>query len=253
MVEEQTVKVLTHILTAVFALSGLTLDAQTTEQKTITFTGVVYDLQDSTVTPSPIVVNRRTGTGHAFLPGGVFSIQGYKSDTFLVTSGGYEFARYCFKDSADKPSFYQRVGLSLKVGQLNPVTIFPVKDLQDIKQDREKLGVVPTRTTQGPVDAISSPITFLYERYSREGRSKALVAEMENEDRKNAILKDLFRTYNRAGVMNLPESDFDSFILYLNMPESYLRTASDYDLAVTIKHRYELFMRSKQMHNQNQR
>lgn len=242
-----------HIFVAVFALSGLTVCAQTPVEKTITFSGIVVDVQDTFATPAPIVVNRRTGTGHAFLPGGTFSIQGYKTDTFLVTAGGYEFARFCFQDSVDKPNYFLRVGLSIRTGQLSQVTIFPVKDLQDIKQDREKLGVVPTNSTQGPVDAISSPITFLYERYSREGRSKALVAEMENEDRKNAILRDLFRTYNRAGVINLPESDFDSFILYLNMPESYLRTASDYELAVTIKQRYELFMRSRQIHNQNQK
>lgn len=242
-----------HLLTIVMVLIGSVVAAQVTVEKTITFSGIVYDVNDSTVTPSPIVVNRRTGTGHAFLPGGVFSIQGYKTDTFMVTSGGYEFARFCFNDSADKPLYYERVGLALKTNQLNAVTIFPVKDLQSIKQDREKLGVTPTRTTDGPVDAVSSPITFLYERYSREGRSKALVAEMENEDRKNAILKDLFRTYNRAGVINLPESDFDAFIMYLNMPESYLRTASDYELALTIKQRYEQFMRARQIHNQNQK
>lgn len=222
-------------------------------EPTITFRGMIYDVNDSFATPAPIVVNRRTGTGHAFLPGGEFSISGFKSDTFMVTAGGYEFRRFCFRDSAFKPVYYQRVGLPLKNNELNPVTIFPVKDLKTIKQDRQGLGVTPTRTTEGVTDAISSPITFLYERYSREGRSKALVAELENEDRKNAVLKDLFRTYNRAGVINLPEAEFDSFILYLNMPESYLKTASDYELAITIKQRWEQFMRSKQIHNNNQR
>ncbi|HTF02487.1 MAG TPA: hypothetical protein VK826_00620, partial [Bacteroidia bacterium] len=196
---------------------------------------------------------RRTGTGHAFLPGGEFSITGFKTDTFLVTAGGYEFKRFCFNDSVSRPTYSLRVGLSLKENQLNPVTIFPVKDLKTIKQDREGLGVTPTRTTEGLTDAVSSPLTFLWERYSREGRSKALVAEMENEDRKNAVLKDLFRTYNRAGVMALPEADFDSFILFLNMPEAYLKTASDYELAVTIKQRYEQFMRARQIHNNHQK
>lgn len=241
------------ILAFIFALV-LPLCGQTVApEPTITFKGIVFDTKDSTATPAPIVVNRRTGTGHAFIPGGEFSITGLKSDTFLVTAGGYEFKRYCFKDSASKAVYSVKVGLSLKENQLNPVTIFPVKDLKTIKQDRQDLGVEQTRTTQGVTDAISSPITFLYERFSREGRSKALVAELENEDRKNAVLKDLFRTYNRAGVIALPESDFDSFIMFLNMPEWYLKTASDYDLAVTIKQRYEQFTRSRQIHNQNQR
>lgn len=219
----------------------------------ITFRGTVYDVNDSLATPAPIIVNRRTGTGHAFLPGGEFSIQGFRTDTFLIASGGYEFRSFCFKDSAEKSVYIMRVGLTLKNNELNPVTVFPVKDLQSIKQERQELGVKPTTTTQGAADALSSPITYIYERFSREGRSKALVAELENEDRKNAVLKDLFRTYNRAGVINLPEADFDAFIMFLNMPEAYLKTASDYELAVTIKQRYEVFIRARQIHNNNQR
>lgn len=238
----------------VMLMSGTVSSQVTTSAETIiTFRGVVYDLNDSTSTPSPIIVNRRTGTGHAFLPGGEFSITGLKSDTFLVTSGGYDFQKFCFNDSAFKSTYYIRVGLTLRSNVLNAVTIFPVKDLQTIKQDRQGLGVTPTRTTEGAADAISSPITYIYERFSREGRSKALVAQLENEDRKNAVLKDLFRTYNRAGVIDLPEADFDAFILFLNMPEWYLKTASDYELAITIKQRYEVFMRSRQIHNNNQR
>lgn len=246
-----------RIVAGIFLLCSLCaavdLSGQTTPVPTITFTGVVHDLGDSLAQPAPIVVNKRTGTGHAFMPGAQFSIHGLKTDTFLVTAGGYDFVSFCYTDSAARAGYYESVGLSLKVNQLNAVTIFPVKDLQTIKQDRQKLGVTPTTTTKGPVDAISSPITFLYERFSQEGRSKALVAQLENEDRKNTVLKDLFRTYNRAGVMNLPESEFDSFILYLNMPEAYLRTASDYDLAVTIKQRYDQFMYSRNLHNQNQK
>jgi hypothetical protein len=245
----------TKLIVAAFALffGGHLIAQNAVVPPTITFTGTCYDMGDSLAQPAPIVVNKRTGTGHAFMPGAVFSIQGFKTDTFLVTAGGYEFVRFCFADSALRAGYFERVGLTIKTNQLNAVTIFPVKDLQTIKQDRQGLGVAQTNTTHGPVDAVSSPITFLYERFSQEGRSKALVAQLENEDRKNAVLKDLFRTYNRAGVMNLPESEFDSFILYLNMPEQYLKTASDYDLAVTIKQRYDQFMYSRNLHNQNQK
>lgn len=243
------------ILAAIFVLVFSAMKAQVAGavEPTIRFTGIVFDVNDSTSTPSPIVVNRRTGTGHAFLPGEPFFIDGFRSDTFLVTAGGYEFQRFCFRDSADRSVYFERVGLTLRNTELNPVTIFPVKDLSTIKQERQGLGVEQTHSTEGVTDAISSPITFMYERFSREGKSKALVAQMENQDRTNAVLKDLFRTYNRAGVINLPESEFDSFILYLNMPEWYLKTASDYELALTIKQRYDQFMAAKQIHNNNQK
>jgi hypothetical protein len=251
--DERQIMSLKSVAVAIVFVCGAQAFAQTTAAPTITFTGSCYDKGDSLAQPAPIVVNKRTGTGHAFMPGAVFSIQGLKTDTFLVTAGGYEFVRFCYADSATRSGYYESVGLTIKTNQLNAVTIFPVKDLQSIKQDRQELGVAQTNTTQGAADALSSPITYLYERFSQEGRSKALVAQLENEDRKNSVLKDLFRTYNRAGVMNLPESEFDSFILYLNMPEWYLKTASDYALAVTIKQRYDQFMYAKNLHNQNQK
>lgn len=251
--DEKQIMILRKIVVAVTLFCGIQSFAQTTTVPSITFTGTCYDTGDSLAQPAPIVVNKRTGTGHAFMPGAVFSIQGLKTDTFMVTAGGYEFVRFCYADSALRPGYFEKVGLTIKTNQLNAVTIFQVKDLQTIKQDRENLGVAQTNTTQGAVDAISSPLTFLYERFSQEGRSKSLVAQLENEDRKNAVLKDLFRTYNRAGVMNLPESEFDSFIMYLNMPEWYLKTASDYNLALTIKQRYDQFMHAKNLHNQNQK
>ncbi|MCK6641418.1 MAG: hypothetical protein L6Q81_15155 [Bacteroidia bacterium] len=240
-------------VTAVFFLVSMGLFAQGAPGiAEITFSGTIYDINDSLATPAPIVVNKRTGTGHAFLPGGNFSINGMKTDTFLVTSGGYNHVKFCFADSVYRAEYRVRVGLSMRVNELNPVTVFPVKDLKVIRQDRQNLGVQPTRTTEGVTDAVSSPITFLYERFSREGQSKALVAELENRDRTNAVLKDLFRTYNRAGVINLPENDFDAFIAFLNMPEAYLKNASDYELAVTIKQRFEQFIYMRSMHNRNQ-
>ncbi len=245
-------KVLSLTVIICIGICAESFSQNTVVEPIITFKGVVFDTKDSLSAPGPIVVNRRTGTGHAFIPGGEFSIQGFQSDTFMVIAGGYEFVRFCFADSTFKSVYSLRVGLSLKENQLNPVTIFQVKELKAIKEERQGLGVEQTRTTQGVTDAVSSPITFLYERFSREGRSKALVAELENEDRKNTILKDLFRTYNRAGVIALQESEFDSFIMFLNMPEWYLKTASDYDLAVTIKQRYQQFARARQIHDKNQ-
>lgn len=240
-------------LLAFFGFAFAAAKAQTPATEQITFRGTVYDAGDSSARPAPMVVDKRTGTGQAFMAGGTFSISGLKTDTFLVTSGGYEIARYCFRDSAAKPVYTVRVPLHVKQNYLNPVAIYPVKDLSVIKQERESLHVEQTYTTQGLADAMESPITYMYERFSREGRSRATVAEMENKDKQADILKDLFRTYNAAGVIDLKENEFDAFIAYLNLPEEYLRTASDYDLAVTIRQRYLQYRAAQEMHNSNQR
>lgn len=220
----------------------------------ITVTASVYDINDSLARPAPLIINRRTGTGLMAGAGSNVTITGQAQDTFLLAAGGYEMVRLCFRDSsAGKTSFVVHAGLKMKVANMAAVTIYPVKDLDEIRKEREKLGQKQTTTTNGVIDAAQSPVTFLYERFSREGRSRATVAMLENEDRRKDVLKELFRTYIRAGVIDLDESEFDTFIAYLNIPEEYLKTASDYELALAIRQRYIQYKTAQQLHMQNQR
>lgn len=219
----------------------------------ITVQGKVYDKNDSSVYPSAIIINKRTSTGKTSNPGGIFSIIGNKTDTFLLTAGGYEVLRICFRDSTPKDIYTIRVGLQMKTTTLNPVAIYPIKDLSEIKKQRDAIGKEQTRQTIGVADAFQSPITYMYERFSKEGKSREAVAILENEDRKHDILKELFRAYVRAGVIVMEETEFDNFILYLNLPEDFLRSASDYDLAVVIRQKYLQYRSAQEMHNRNQR
>ena len=229
------------------------LSAQVPQSPIITVRGNVFDKNDSLAAPAAIILNKRTNTGQTSSPGTSFSITGLKTDTFLITSGGYEVRRICFVDSVLKETYSVRIGLQLKTNTLTPVAIYPVKDLSQIQKERAALAKEQTRQTIGVADALYSPITYLYERFSRDGKSREAVAIMENDDRKRDILKDLFRTYVRAGVIVMEEEEFDAFINYLNIPDSYLRTASDYDLAVLIRYKYLQYRSAREIHNRNQR
>ncbi len=219
----------------------------------ITVRGNVFDRNDSLAAPSAIILNKRTSTGQTSSPGTFFSITGLKTDTFLITAGGYEVRRICFADSILKEVYNIRIGLQLKMNALAPVAIYPVKDLAQIQKERAAIEKEQTRQALGIVGAASSPITYLWEHYSREGKSREAVAILENEDRKREILKDLFRTYVRAGVIVMEEVEFDAFIAYLNIPEEFLRSASDYELAVMIRHKFLQYRSAREIHNRNQR
>jgi hypothetical protein len=215
--------------------------------------GNVFDRGDSLANPAAIVLNQRTMTGQNTPPGMNFSISGIKSDTFLITAGGYEVRRICFRDSVLRDVYTVHIGLKVKTTTLAPVAIYPVKDLEAIQKERAAIAKEQTREAIGFTGAVSSPITFLWEHYSREGRSREAVAILENEDNKRDILKELFRTYARAGVIVMEEDEYDSFINYLNIPEEFLRNASDYDLAVWIRQRYLVYRSAQEIHNRNQR
>jgi hypothetical protein len=241
------------ILTTFFCFAEIFLPAQVAPSPTITVRGTVFDRNDSMAAPSAIILNKRTSTGQTSAPGAAFSITGIKTDTFLVTAGGYEVRRVCFADSAAKDVYTIRIGLQLKTTLLAGVSIYPVKDLDQIQKERAAIGKEQTRQAVGITDAVSSPATYLWEHFSREGKSREAVAILENEDNKRDILKDLFRTYARAGVIVMEEEEYDAFISYLNIPESFLRSASDYDLAVLIRQRYLQYRSAQEIHNRNQR
>ena len=89
-----------------FGLLTLEIAAQSIEVR-----GKVFDKIDSTVTPSAIIINKRIGTGLNCMPGMPFSMVGLKTDTFLITAGGYEVLRICFRDSIFKTIYFIKIGL----------------------------------------------------------------------------------------------------------------------------------------------
>ena len=58
---------------------------------------------------------------------------------------------------------------------------------------------------------------------------------------KRDILKDLFRLYVKHDVINLSDEDFDAFIKYLNLSDEFIQTATQFELVMAIKGKYESF------------
>ena len=67
--------------------------------------------------------------------------------------------------------------------------------LEEIVRDIEALGYDEKEHRTSGIDALTSPITFLYEQFNRMERSKREVARLENEDRRRDLLKELLGKY----------------------------------------------------------
>lgn len=90
-------------------------------------------------------------------------------------------------------------------------------------------------------DAMSSPITALYEAFSRRERGKRMVAEMRNNDRRRALLKELFRKYVDNDIIQLGDEEFDSFIDFCHVSDEFLKNSSQYEFIMYIKKRFEVY------------
>lgn len=211
------------------------------QNEAITVRGTVFDPVNRGSIPNLMVVNKRTQQGYFGYNTGFFEISILKNDTLLIAATGFTTLKISFRDSADRDTFDVRIPLHQLTVQLKPVEIFTRRDLEEIQQDIEKLGYDPKEDLPEGIDMISSPITALYMAFSKRERSKRLVAEMRNNDKRRALLKELFRKYADHDIIRLSDEEFDGFIDFCNVSESFLKSSTQYEFIMFVKKRYELY------------
>lgn len=192
-----------------------------------------------------MVVNKTTGLGFVSTEDQFFSIHADKSDTIMVTASGYSVKKLCFKDSAMRDTFFVNVLLEKPFVSLKPVIIIPPRELEVIQKDIDKLGYKKEDYMVSGIDVLQSPITFLYQSFSRRERNKRVIAQKINDDNRRKLLKELFRKYVDNEIMNLDESQFDDFIDYINVRDEFLKNSSQYDFIMYVKRKYEMYKNIK--------
>lgn len=184
-----------------------------------------------------MVINITTQQGVFGRPNGEFSVYVRPGDRIAFSVKGYG-KKFIDIPQQNKCSIDTVVYLSPNIQKFEEITVYPIKSLEKIKEEREELSMRETRTVTG-IDVFKSPITALYERFSDKAQSKRLVAEMEHKDNLNNVVKELLRVFVSYDVVYLEEEQFTAFINFLNIDEHFLRTASDYDLIVYIQDKLE--------------
>jgi len=188
-----------------------------------------------------IVINQRTSAGMLAETNGSFTITCLKTDTILVSASGFGVKKICFRDSSPaKKDFTIKVKLDSIHYSLAEVTVYPHKSLREVNEDRSTLGEKPNTDTYKETD-IMSPITYLYERFSRIEQSKRKVAELEDEEKRRQVLKDLFHIYIQHDIINLSDDQFEKFIDYCDFTDDFIKNSTDYDLVMAIKYKYNQF------------
>lgn len=209
--------------------------------------GQVFDPANRGAIPNLMVVNMRTQQGFFGYNSGDFDIEAFKNDTLIIAATGFTTLKICFRDSLPAPVYRVRIPLKKLEIQLKPVDVFSTRDLESIQKDIETLGYDKSDYTLEGADALSSPITALYMAFSKRERSKREVAEMRNNDRRRSLLKELFRKYVDADIIQLDNSEFDEFIDFCNVSDEFMKNSTQYDFIMYIKKRFEVFrmIRSK--------
>lgn len=211
------------------------------QNDTIHLTGLVYDIDNPYVRINYFVVNKRLGKGVFGNHKGQFSLDVLKKDSLVISSKDYYPTKVVVRDSCrGSLTCDLSIGLRKKEIQLSPVEIVPVREHTAIVKTLKELEE-PGKIEKVTADALSSPITALYEAFSKLAREKHQARVLEAEDRKREVLTELLTKYFKGGAIDLDPDKFDEFIDVAQFDLEYLSGLSDYHLILYFQYKVESY------------
>jgi tyrosyl-tRNA synthetase len=205
----------------------------------VMFTGKVIDTIQPQSFYNLMIVNRTTGKGVFGQPNGSFSVYVSNGDTLSISVKEYSMINFVVIADSNC-QFRKRIVIDRKPKELKEIVVKPLKSLEQIKEEREALAMRETRMVTG-IEMLQSPITALYQTFSKKEQNKRWIAEQEFKDNQRKVVRELLRTYVAYEIINLSEDEFDQFISFLNVNESFLKTATEMELITFIQDKFEHF------------
>lgn len=197
-----------------------------------------------------MVVNRTRSVGQFCEPDGSYLIKACKYDTIQFAATGYISARITFADSLWRPQYSADIKMKQLRISIPEVEVIAPRELQAIHDDIKGLGFDDKDYRVSEIDALSSPITFLYQAFSKRERSKRKAIELRNNDLRRELLKELFAKYVEYDIIDLENDEFDAFIDFMDPGDDRLKLFTQYEFILYVKDRfiaYEKFGRSRSL------
>jgi hypothetical protein len=201
--------------------------------------GRVTDGGDGVI-PAAMVVNQSANGGGQFVDfDGGFLLAACPGDTLAFGALGFHTVQRVLPSHTG--GFDMRVRLKRLQVQIGLVEVVAPRDLREILNDIEELGYEEEDFHLTRVDALQSPITYLYQMFSRTERSKRLVAEMENNDKRRELLRELLSKYADYEIVHLADDEFDSFVDFVDPGDELLQLWTQYEFILYVKRRFHLY------------
>jgi len=227
-------------LSIISLLLILAFNVQSQNCDKVLLTGKLVDSLRPQAFYNLMVINRNTGRGVFGQPNGTFSVYVSEGDSISLSCKGYEVFNLIVvaDDNCQHKVAYYIEG---KPQEIEEVIVKRIKSLEEIKEERSALAMRETRQVTG-IEVLRSPITALYQAFSKKEKSKRTVAKWEFRDNQSKIVQELLRTYVAYKIVDLTEEQFEDFVIFLNIDETFLKTASEMDLIVFIQDKFEHYM-----------
>jgi hypothetical protein len=209
----------------------------------LTLYGRTISAQQAEIVQLASITNINSGKKYISNRQGYFKLFYTTNDTILITAVGYDSV-YIQTSTLD-PNMYNDTMLVIlkskvvRLKELRVVSSNPVRDsiaraaAEFLKND--PLMNNYDRVLNRQKGGLMSPLTAMYQQFSKEGRDAArfeeFMAYMEKQ-------KQADRKYNRnvvKRVTDLPDMQLDEFMLFCRLDKDFVINASEYDLVSAIR------------------
>lgn len=219
----------------------------------ITVVGAVIDQTSKSAVPYAQIVDYKNNTGTIANEQGRFSYTVNVGDTLHIISVGYEKTRIVISDKNTTVIVY----LKQNIQQLKGLTIHAIPQTIDElrraivemgEQGKINVQVPPVERKAGEVDnaglkAIQSPITFLYNMFSKKGAQAEEIQELTEQKKR---VQEKYNPQLVSKITGITETkELAQFITYCGFTDKYILQSSPYDLAIDISNQYEKFKLGK--------
>lgn len=175
---------------------------------------------------------------------GLANLRIYKTDTLFLFYPGYRTTKFMITDTARRTEYSLNISIEpLSTGLNQAVIIKAPKTLEQIEEERKKLGITPKELDRPIIQPFTSPISALYEILSNRAQEREKLKSQIKEDDRRRIFKELLNYYNENELIDLPEKYYDEFIDYCELPLEFLKYSTDYEITKTVIDKYKKYSR----------
>ncbi len=205
--------------------------------------GKVLDLYSKKGISSINILNKRTGQIVATNEIGDFYMRAIKGDSILISSFGYNRIGIKWDGVNKEPEILakqQAIMLEeLLVKDKKYENLYKEIELflnnpYDSKAIRNEIlkSMINTHTSQPMSIGIS--IDALWDLFSKEGKSKRKVADLQVNDIKTFYADLRYNKQIVAQITHLPEDDLDDFMVFCKPTQDFILRATDYELTFKV-------------------
>ena len=223
--------------------------------------GYVFEQANLDPIPHVNVYIKQSRRGTITNSSGYFILNARINDTIVFSSVGYEKKYTIITDSLQESTEVFVVLLEEKYYELKSVDILALRRYEQFKYEVINMrlpddGFVyaiknfPSRPADidyhsraGVSDfgLVFSPITALYDAFSKEGRERRKLMELIERDKRKEIIENKISIQKISRITGLNNYQSEEFFKWCNLPVEFILKLNDYDLILLIIYRFEQY------------